>query len=424
MKTKKQTRNVRINVLHVWRFFLALTLIFGTTLIYWLSQTSSREWILPSRGETKTPRTRATPPSFSLYARGTENTGRAAMTRGRERGCVGGLGRRRPSAKIVAAAAIYFVVFVAALVAVDAAETPAAPSPKPQPPPAPPSQNGASRGNRSVTVMDAASFRAALEDDNVSEILIGGGGSSSAPPPLSASSLATSTSASLYSSSLGGDIDLDLDPAWPRDGPPVVVSPGRTLVLRSADRSNPSSLNFSGGPTPAIVVSKNATLILSQLLVTAAKPPSAAEANKPGKGIAEHYAAPELGSWPSISLEPGSEVRKWFFELSRERRGRSVFQHYFFLSFRSHFVFLSTLKKHFCFSISLSPPSTVRSRQLDQLRLRRLRGDFVVPHGSLSRWWPPPWSRSECSDARAGRQQRHDAPAPRFLGLWDAHRLQ
>lgn len=222
------------------------------------------------------------------------------MPRGRQRGVHG---RRRRRSATVAIAAIAFAVqsLVEVTTLVAAAEpTPmASMSSKPQPqtqpqPPAsqsPPSKNNVNvaRGNRSVTVTDAAGLRAALEDEDVADVLIGGsggGGASPLPSSPSPSSLPTAATTTTSSGGGGGDIDLEGQPSWPRQGPPVVLSAGRTLVLRSADRSKPSSLNFSGGPTPAIVVSKNATLVLSQLLVTAAKPPPAAEAGNPGKGIA------------------------------------------------------------------------------------------------------------------------------------------
>ena len=110
------------------------------------------------------------------------------------------------------------------------------------------------RQNRSVTVRDAGSLRAALDDGSVSEILL---------------------------AEAGRDIDLDGAAAFPIAGPPAVIGPGRTLVVRSADSTTPASLNFSGGPTPAILVARDAALVFSQLLLTSAKPPSSAEAGKP-----------------------------------------------------------------------------------------------------------------------------------------------
>lgn len=133
---------------------------------------------------------------------------------------------------------------------------------------------------------DAGSLRAALDDGGVSEILL---------------------------ADTGQDIDLDGAEAFPIDGPPAVVGAGRTLFVRSSNSRTPASLNFTGGPNPAIVVARDGALIFSELLLTSARPPSAANARNPGRGIAESIAAPELGLWPSISLEPGSEVMSFSF---------------------------------------------------------------------------------------------------------------
>ena len=169
---------------------------------------------------------------------------------------------------------------------------------RPPSPPPPPSEQ-APRHKRSVAVRDAGTFRAALDDGSVSEILLGdaAGGSDAA----------------------ANDIDLEGSEAFPAEGPPAVIGPGRTLFIRSADGAVPASLNFTGGPTPAIVVARDAALVFSQVLLSAGKPPSAAAASGPdGGGVAKSFAAPELGMWPSISLEPGSEVRRG----ERERRER------------------------------------------------------------------------------------------------------
>ena len=155
-----------------------------------------------------------------------------------------------------------------------------------QPPrsaPSPPAER-TPRQNRSVTVRDAGTLRAALDDGSVSEILL---------------------------ADAGRDIDLaGAEASFPIGGPPAVIGPGRTLVVRSSDGAFPASLNFTGGPTPAIVVRRDAALVFTQILLTSAKPPSSAEAKAPPKGIAESFAVPQLGMWPSISLEPGSEVRR------------------------------------------------------------------------------------------------------------------
>jgi len=183
--------------------------------------------------------------------------------------------------------AVALTAFIVALVVALSSSMPAANAQQQQqpsrssPPPSPAPQTA--RQNLSVVVRDAETLRAALDDDDVSEILL---------------------------ASAGRNVDLANAGAFPAEGPPAVVGPGRTLVVRSADRASPASLNFTGGPTPAIVVARDAALVFSQILLTSAKPPSAAEAKAPAKGIAESFAAPELGMWPSISLEPGSEVRR------------------------------------------------------------------------------------------------------------------
>lgn len=184
--------------------------------------------------------------------------------------------------------AVALTAFIVALVVALSSSMPAANAQQQQqpsrssPPPSPAPQTA--RQNLSVVVRDAGTLRAALDDDDdVSEILL---------------------------ASAGHSVDLANAGAFPAEGPPAVVGPGRTLVVRSADRASPASLNFTGGPSPAIVVARDAALVFSQILLTSAKPPSAAEAKAPAKGIAESFAAPELGMWPSISLEPGSEVRR------------------------------------------------------------------------------------------------------------------
>ena len=184
--------------------------------------------------------------------------------------------------------AVALTAFIVALVVALSSSMPAANAQQQQqpsrssPPPSPAPQTA--RQNLSVVVRDAGTLRAALDDDDdVSEILL---------------------------ASAGHSVDLANAGAFPAEGPPAVVGPGRTLVVRSADRASPASLNFTGGPTPAIVVARDAALVFSKILLTSAKPPSAAEAKAPAKGIAESFAAPELGMWPSISLEPGSEVRR------------------------------------------------------------------------------------------------------------------
>ena len=183
--------------------------------------------------------------------------------------------------------AVALIAFIVALVVALSSSLPAANAQQQQqpsrssPPPSPAPQTA--RQNLSVVVRDAGTLRAALDDDDVSEILLAG---------------------------VGDDVDLANAWAFPAEGPPVVVGPGRLLVVRSADRASPASLNFTGGPTPAIVVARDAALVFSKILLTSAKPPSAAEAKAPAKGIAESFAAPELGMWPSISLEPGFEVRR------------------------------------------------------------------------------------------------------------------
>jgi len=184
------------------------------------------------------------------------------------------------------------VAFVAlALVALDALSTPALAQQQQTAPAAP---AGGFRENRSVTVRDVDAFRSALDDDSVSEIML---------------------------ADAGRVIDLDGAAAFPVDGPPAVIGPGRVLVVRSAYRTTPASLNFTGGPTPAIVVARDAALVFSQLLLTSGQPPSADEARRPPRGIVEHYAVPQLGIWPSVSLEPGSEVRR---EGREKERGRST----------------------------------------------------------------------------------------------------
>ena len=190
-------------------------------------------------------------------------------------------------ASSVAVVAVVLSLALSAVVMPSLAQTPA-PPPTPTPPPPPPGP----RLNRTVTVRDAGAFRAALDDGSVSEILVS-----------------------------DDDMDIEGAEAFPKDGPPAIIHSGRTLFIRSADRAAPSSLNFSGGQTPAIVVSRDAALVFSQILLTSAKPPATAEAGKPPVGIAENYAAPELGMWPSVSLEPGSEVRRSFvFRFWREKR--------------------------------------------------------------------------------------------------------
>lgn len=175
------------------------------------------------------------------------------------------------------------VIALASIPTAAAQQQPPSP-PAPVTPPAPPvQQQRPQRQNRSVTVRDVGALRAALDDASVSEILL---------------------------QDEGNDLDLDRAEAFPVAGPPAVIGAGRTLVIRSASRENPSSLNFTGGPTPAIIVARDGALVFSQILLTAAKPPSAAEARSPPRGIAETYAAPELGMWPSVSLEPGSEVSR------------------------------------------------------------------------------------------------------------------
>ena len=182
--------------------------------------------------------------------------------------------------------AVADVTVVIALIALALSSMPAANAQQPSPPPPPSSPSAVNpRHNRSVVVRDVGALRAALDDSGVSEILL---------------------------ADAGQDIDLDGAEAFPIDGPPAVVGAGRTLFIRSSDRNTPASLNFTGGPTPAIVVARDGALVFSQILLTSARPPSAAKARNPGRGIAESFSAPELGMWPSVSLEPGSEVRSFF----------------------------------------------------------------------------------------------------------------
>ena len=209
--------------------------------------------------------------------------------RGGACGVGGGGGAPSPRVMTKAVAVVTVVVALIALSSMMPAanaqqqqqQQPPPPSPPPPPPHSPPPAENPQQ-NRSVVVRDAGELRAALDDPGVSEILL---------------------------TDAGLDFDLDGAEAFPVEGPPAVVGAGRALFIRSLDSKTPASLNFAGGPTPAIVVAREGALVFSQILLTSAKPPSAAKAKNPGRGIAESFAAPELGMWPSISLEPGSEVR-------------------------------------------------------------------------------------------------------------------
>lgn len=282
-------------------------------------------------------------------------------------------------------------------------QPPPPPAPLPAPPPVPPAQLNLRRQNRTVAVGDAGTLRAALDDESVSEILL---------------------------QDEGNDIDLDGAEAFPVAGPPAVIRAGRTLVIRSGSREAPSSLNFTGGPTPAIVVAREGALVFSQILLTSAKPPSAAEARSSPRGITESYAVPELGLWPSVSLEPGSEV-SFFFEggeggLEAETRGEKERGRFLggrrrsFAPFSPTFFFFpfspSTTKPphpHTSTPTPHPPPhpththkkqtnKKVRLRQLNHLRLRRLRGHLRLPDGALPGRRAPSGRRAKRADACRG----------------------
>ena len=92
-------------------------------------------------------------------------------------------------------------------------------------------------------------------------------------------------------------------PAW--QGPPVTIAAGRNVTISPEPGAPPATLDFANASTPAVVVAAGGALRFAGLVVRAAPPPTA----RPHPEVAAFFAAPELGSWPTISLEPGAEVR-------------------------------------------------------------------------------------------------------------------